>query len=106
MNLESLHSIQHTIEPKDDGFVIRTQYGYIEYRPVDDVNEIWWVESHKKNHGSELVDLMQMHHPASAIAWGVTSRAGEGLRKKWHRHHPKIESIHGEPHDGQFNPYG
>jgi hypothetical protein len=98
-------SSDHTISSKDDGFVIKTAHGMIDYRPTSDANEIWWVESKKKGHGSVLVDLMQKNHPNSAISWGVTSKAGEELRKKWHKNNPKIQSIHGEPHEGQFNPY-
>lgn len=98
---------QFVIQPsQDDGWVIKTQYGYIDYRHDDnnDINEIWWVESHKKGHGSELVDLMQQQHPASSIAWGATSLDGEKLMKKWHGRHPEIECITGD-HEGQFNPF-
>lgn len=96
------------IEPSQgDGFKITTPFGYIDYRPrpEDGVNEIWWVESRRKGHGSQLVDLMLKHHPAEAIAWGVTSQAGEGLMRKYHREHPRIECIEGA-HEGQFDPFG
>ena len=96
---------KHSIKAKDDGFVISTEHGMIDYRPTNDSNEIWWVESKKKGHGSELVDLMQKEHPNGAISWGVSSKAGEGLRKKWHKKNKNIQSIHGSPHDGQFNPF-
>jgi hypothetical protein len=99
-------SYNYTITPKDDGFVLKTIHGFIDYRPTENANEIWWIESKKRGHGSELVDLMQKEHPNTAIAWGVTSKLGEMLRKKWHRNNPTIESIHGEPHDGQFDPFG
>lgn len=95
------------IEPSQgDGFKITTPFGYIDYRPrpEDGVNEIWWIESKKKGHGSQLVDLMQKHHPAEVIAWGVTSHAGEGLMEKWHRNHPDIQCSTGA-HDGQFDPF-
>ena len=42
-----------------DGFKITTPHGHIDYRHADGTNEIWWVESHKKGHGSDLVDAMQ-----------------------------------------------
>ena len=94
----------YSIKPKDDGFVIRTEHGMIDYRPTEDTNEIWWIESKKKGHGSELVNIMQREHPRSAIAWGATSKSGEGLRKKWHKKNPKVQSITG-PHEGQFDPF-
>lgn len=101
-----LENTEYTVEQKDDGWIIRTKYGYIDYVHDEemDTNEIWWVESRKKGHGSELVDLMQSRHPASTIAWGVISQAGEGLMRKWHRNHPDIECVEG-PHDGQFDPF-
>ncbi len=90
-----------------DGWKITTPSGYIEFRNRDDTNEIWWVESNRRGHGSELVDLMQKHSPASHIAWGATSQAGEGLRQKWHAAHPEVGGGEGrsEPHDGQFDPF-
>ncbi len=102
--------IKHKIEPdQGDGFKITTPYGRINYRPVphEDRNEIWWVESHKKNHGSELVDLMQHYHPAGEIAWGATSQSGEGLRQRWHAAHPEVAGGEGKsyPHEGQFDPF-
>lgn len=96
------------IEPSQgDGWKIITPHGYIDYRPrtEDGVNEIWWVESSKKGHGSQLVNLMQKQHPATGIAWGVTSRAGEGLMNKYHRENPHVEKYTG-PHEGQFDPFG
>jgi hypothetical protein len=92
------------IEESELGVKIKTPYGYIDYTPKEDVNEIWWVESKKKGHGSELVNLMQKRSPTKAIAWGVTSKSGEGLRKKWHRNNPDIESITGA-HEGQYDPF-
>lgn len=106
--IEEAYNGEFKIHPSQgDGYKIVTPHGYIDYRhrPDDKVNEIWWVESHKKNHGSDLVDLMQKHHPADAIAWGVTSHAGEDLRERWHTKNPKVDSITG-PHDGQFDPFG
>jgi hypothetical protein len=102
-----LENSEYTIEPSQgDGFVIKTAHGKIDYRPTKDgTNEIWWVESNRKGHGSELVSLMQKHHPADSISWGVTSKSGEALRRKWHGQNPKITSIHGYPHEGQFDPY-
>ena len=97
----------YTIKPSQgDGWKIETPYGYIDYRHDEDndINEIWWVESHRKGHGSELVDLMQQQHPAGSIAWGATSLAGEGLMRKWHLNHPDIECLNGD-HEGQFNPF-
>jgi ATP-dependent DNA ligase len=97
-----------TIEPSQgDGWKITTPHGFIDYRhvPDSDTNEIWWVESRKKGHGSELVDLMQKRHPAGNIAWGVTSLAGEALMKRWHAAHPEIGCETGA-HEGQFDPFG
>ena len=96
-----------TIEPSQgDGWKIVTPFGYIDYRniPEDSKNEIWWVESHKQGHGSELVDLMQKQHPADTIAWGVTSRSGEMLMRRWHAAHPEVECVAGA-HEGQFDPF-
>lgn len=95
-------------EDQGDGFKITTPHGYIQYRPVDggETNEIWYVESNKKGHGSELVDLMQKHHPASSIAWGALSQSGRGLMEKWHRNHPDVEMIDGGAFEGQFDPFG
>lgn len=96
-----------TIQPSQgDGWIIKTPYGYIDYRhdASNDTNEIWWIESHKKGHGSQLVDLMQLQHPAGNIAWGATSISGENLMNKWHRLHPNITCITGD-HEGQFNPF-
>lgn len=97
----------HKIEQNDDGWIIRTPYGYIDYRhvPEEDTNEIWWVESRKRGHGSELVNLMQKYHPAGTIAWGLTNSGGKALMKKYHANNPHIDYISG-PHDGQFNPGG
>jgi hypothetical protein len=96
----------YTIEPSQgDGWKISTPHGYIDYRHEDGVNEVWWVESDQRGHGSELVDLMQENHPAEAIAWGATSQSGEGLMKKWHRLNPDVECITGV-HEGQFDPFG
>ena len=107
MKLSLLHeSVKPT--PHHDGtpnaFVIRTEHGYIDYVHKGDVNEIWWVESKKSGHGSELIDLMQKFHPAENIAWGAVSIAGKALADKWHRNHPNIGRIDG-PHDSQFNPF-
>lgn len=89
-----------------DGWKIKTPWGYIDYRHLDEdgVNEIWWVESRKRGHGSQLVDLMQAQHPAGVIAWGATSQAGEGLMRKWHAAHPDVECYTGV-HEGQFDPF-
>lgn len=99
-----------TVTPSQgDGYKIATKFGYIEFRPrpEEDINEIWWVESHKKGHGFELVDMMQKHSPASHIAWGATSQAGEELRQRWHAANPMISGGEGRsvPHEGQFNPF-
>jgi len=97
----------YTIKPSQgDGWKIETPNGYIDYRHDEDgdVNEIWWVESNRRGHGSELIDLMQQEHPANNIAWGATSLAGEGLMRKWHRNHPDVECLTGD-HEGQFNPF-
>lgn len=105
--VENNTNTDYTIKPSQgDGWKITTQYGYIDYKhnAEDLINEIWWVESHKKGHGSELVDLMQRHHPADSIAWGATSIAGEKLMDKWHRNNPNIQCITGD-HEGQFNPF-
>ena len=97
--------VKYEIRPSQgDGWLIKTEYGYIDYRHVDGTNEIWWIESKKRGHGSELIDLMQTNHPAESIAWGVTSQAGEALMKKWHNKHPNIECITG-PHENQFDPF-
>lgn len=105
---ESEEGGDYKIEPSQgDGWKITTPHGYIDYRhrPEDSVNEIWWVESHKQGHGSELVHLMQKHHPAGTIAWGVTSRAGNALMHRWHKANPDI-GYSDYPHEGQFDPYG
>ncbi len=88
-----------------DGHKIQTPHGYIDYRHNEGVNEIWWVESHKKGHGSELVDAMQQNHPAESVAWGVTTGAGKGLRDKWHAAHPEVNQENGA-FEGQFDPSG
>ncbi len=97
-----------TIKPSQgDGYKIESPHGYIDYRhnPQEGMNEIWWVESKKKGHGSKLVDMMQSQHPASTIGWGVTTEAGKGLRDKWHAAHPEIEQANGA-FEGQFDPSG
>jgi len=105
MKLRDIHNTEYTIRTSQgDGYKITTPYGYIDYRPVDNINEIWWIESNKRGHGSQLIDLMQKHHPAEAIAWGATSQAGEALMNKWHNANPNIECITGT-HEGQFNPF-
>lgn len=99
---------EFAIEPSQgDGWKITTPHGWIDYRHNPDmgVNEIWWVESHRKGHGSELVDLMQRHHLAGTIAWGVTTHAGKGLRDKWHAAHPEVAQSNGA-FEGQFDPSG
>ena len=88
-----------------DGFKITTPHGHIDYRHADGTNEIWWVESHKKGHGSDLVDAMQKNHPAEAVAWGVTTPGGKGLRDKWHAAHPDVAQGNGA-FEGQFDPSG
>ncbi len=96
----------YSIAPSQgDGYKITTPYGHIDYRPTADANEIWWVESHKKGHGSELVDLMQKHHPSDTIGWGVTTPDGKGLRDKWHAAHPNVGQYNGA-FEGQFDPSG
>lgn len=105
--MRSSNCFADKIEPSQgDGWIIRTPHGYIDYRhnSKEDVNEIWWVESNKKGHGSELVDLMQKHHPAGTIAWGVTSGAGRGLMNKYHKNNPHLDYTD-NPHDGQFDPF-
>jgi hypothetical protein len=105
MRLHTIIESEYSINPSQgDGWLIRTDHGYIDYRHEEGVNEIWWVESNKRGHGSELVDLMQKHHPAEAISWGATSQGGEGLMKKWHREHPDVECYSGA-HEGQFDPF-
>jgi len=89
---------------QSDGFFLTTEHGCIEFRPVEETNEIWWVESKKPGHGSILVDLMQSHYPAKTIAWGETSESGFALMEKWHKNHPEIEKISGA-HENQFNPF-
>jgi hypothetical protein len=100
---------EHEIkEDQGDGFKITTPYGYIQYRPVknEDTNEIWWVESHLPTHGMDLVDLMQKHHPASAIAWGALSSSGRGLMERWHDAHPEVQKVDSGPFEGQFDTFG
>jgi hypothetical protein len=89
-----------------DGWIITTPHGFIDYRPnpEGEINEIWWIESNKRGHGTQLIDLMQTQHPATAIAWGITSQAGKALAQSWHKKHPEIEALTG-PHEGQFDPY-
>lgn len=91
-----------------DGWKITTPQGYIDYRHSDDTNEIWWVETtgkKGKGHGSRLVDLMQMAHPASSIGWGVTTGDGKGLRDSWHAKNPNVQAYNGA-FEGQFDPSG
>jgi len=98
----------HTItNSQGDDWKITTPYGYIDYHhdKDNDVNEIWWVESKKRGHGTELVNLMMKHHPSNAIAWGITTESGKGLRDKWHRLHPGIDQLNGA-FEGQFDPSG
>lgn len=109
MKLRTIYENVTVTPSQGDGWKITTPYGYIEFRPrpEEDTNEIWWVQSSKRGHGSELVDLMQKHSPAGHIAWGVTSHSGEGLRKKWHAAHPEVSGGEGKsyPHEGQFDPF-
>lgn len=107
MKLAMLFESEYSIKPSQgDGWIIRTPYGYIDYRydDINNINEIWWVESHKKGHGVELVDLMQKINPAHTIAWGATSIGGKRLMEKWHNLHPDIDYIDGA-HEGQFDPF-
>jgi hypothetical protein len=102
-----LEQVEYKIRPSQgDGWRIDTPHGYIDYRhdEIEDVNEVWWVESRQKGHGSELVNLMMKQHPSSTISWGVTSQSGEGLMRKWHRDNPNVGMIEG-PHEGQFDPF-
>jgi hypothetical protein len=101
---------EYSIKPSQgDGFKITTKHGYIDYRPDgDEHNEIWWVESKKRGHGSDLVNLMLKHHPAKEISWGATSSSGQAFREKWHKANPHVvDATEGErvPHDGQFDPF-
>ena len=58
---------EHKIRPSQgDGWRIDTDYGYIDYRHNEGVNEIWWLESNQKGGGSKLVDLMMKYHPVDA----------------------------------------
>lgn len=98
----------YTIAPSQgDGWKITTPWGYIDYRhrPEESTNEIWWVESHKHKHGSELVDLMQKHHPAETVAWGATSSSGRELMNRWHKANPDIGKDDSGPFEGQFDPF-
>jgi hypothetical protein len=100
--------IEYDIVPSQgDGWRIDTNYGYIDYRHSDyeNVNEIWWVESKKRGHGSELINLMMKNHPAQGISWGATSQEGRGLMNKWHRQNKHIDKIDAGPHEGQFDPF-
>lgn len=102
-------SLYKIIKSQGDGWKITSPHGEIEYRIIEDedgetINEIWWVESSKPGHGTELVNYMLKEHPANAIAWGVTSHSGEKLMEKFHRLYPKIQCIKGV-HEGQFNPF-
>ena len=92
-----------------DGWKITIPQGYIDYRhdPNQGVNEIWWVEANKrgKGYGKRLVDLMQMAHPATTVAWGVTTPDGKDLRDSWHKKNAGIEQSDGA-FEGQFDPSG
>jgi len=95
-------------EDQQDGFRIDTGSGFIQYRPLEGVNEIWWIESRKRGGGAELMDLMMRHHPADTVAWGATSESGQAFRKKWHAAHPGVaDATEGDrvPFEGQFDPY-
>jgi hypothetical protein len=102
-----LHPEAVVSESQGDGVKIQTPHGYIDYRhrPDEGTNEIWWVESHKRGHGSALVDMMQKNHPAASIGWGVTTPDGKGLRDRWHAAHPDVEKQDGA-FEGQFDPSG
>jgi hypothetical protein len=95
-------------EDQGDGFRIDTDFGNIQYRPVDGDNEVWWIESHKRGGGNKLMDLMLQHHPCESVSWGATSQQGQSFREKWHKEHPEIlDATYGarEPFEGQFDPY-
>lgn len=97
-----------TREDQGDGFRIDTDFGFIQYRPLEYANEVWWVESHRRGGGDVLMDLMLHHHPTDIVAWGATSAAGQAFRKKWHAAHPSVaDATDGvrEPFEGQFDPY-
>ena len=100
----------YTREPSQgDGWKITTDYGFIEYRPVEDghgdpLNEIWYIESKTPGGGTKLVDFMMRENPADSIAWGATSLQGEAFMKRWHAKHPNVQCVTGD-FDGQFNPY-
>lgn len=102
-------SADHKIkEDQGDGFRIGSDVGFIQYRPVDDTNEIWWIESRTRGGGAKLLQWMLQHHPAKYIAWGATSEAGQAFRERWHAAHPEVGDATGgarEPFEGQFDPY-
>ncbi len=96
-----------TIEQSQgDSWKITTPFGYVDYRhsPDTSINEIWWIESHKRGHGSVLIDLMQQYHYADMIAWGIATEGGKHLMQKWHERYPEITCAMGA-HDGQFDPF-
>jgi hypothetical protein len=96
-------------EDQGDGHRIDTPHGFIQYRPTRDANEVWWIESHKRDHGRELMRLMLEHHPHDAVAWGATSAAGQDFRQRWHQANPHVSDATGgqrEPFEGQFDPFG
>lgn len=99
----------HTIrEDQGDGHRIDTPHGFIQYRPTQHANEVWWIESHKRNHGRELMRLMLEHHPHTAVAWGATSEAGQAFRERWHAKNPHVADAEGGeriPFEGQFDPF-
>lgn len=95
-------------EDQGDGFRIDTDFGFIQYRPAEGCNEVWWIESHRRGGGAKLMGLMLQHHPAEVVAWGATSVAGQAFRKKWHAAHPEVDDATAGgrvPFEGQFDPY-
>jgi GNAT superfamily N-acetyltransferase len=109
VSMDRHSEIPHEIRPdQGDGFKITTPHGFIQYRPTDHANEIWWIESHRRNHGRELMDLMLKHHPHEAVAWGATSSSGEAFRERWHAANPHVldaDEGHRQPFEGQFDPF-
>ncbi len=104
-HVESDHRIR---EDQGDGYRIDTPHGFVQYRPTEHANEIWWIESHKKGHANHLMDLMLQHHPHDSVAWGATSEAGQAFRERWHAKNPHVTDFDGGervPFEGQFDPF-
>ena len=85
----------YSFSSDDRGHLLSHPDGYIDYSHVErkgrpSRNEVWWVESHRKGMGTELVDRMMAAHPAEEIHWGDATDSGAALARKYRRAHPEV----------------